>query len=122
MRNREAISNINPPLNVVIELKNHSAIAAADISTSGIPPVLTPQKRHSMPSIEFFLRYLDQEYGEGKYTKYLSAFEKEDIDVRCLARLTEERLLRNYGVAEEGRRMNLIEFAQEVVNKGMPSL
>jgi hypothetical protein len=70
--------------------------------------------------MESFLRYLDQRHGRDKYTKYLPVFDEQDIDVYCLACMNEERLLTNYCVAEEGRRIHLIAFAREVIKNGMP--
>lgn len=63
-------------------------------------------------NIEDFLKNLDQEYGEGKFTCYLSVFREQEILVNQLTRLSETEYI-SMGVTIIGRRQILRDEAKK---------
>ena len=68
--------------------------------------------KKSVPSIEDFLKELDKEFGEGKFTCYLTVFEEQEILVNQLTRLSDSEY-NSMGVTIIGRRQILRDKARE---------
>ncbi|GBB90427.1 hypothetical protein RclHR1_07760013 [Rhizophagus clarus] len=68
--------------------------------------------KKTIPSMEDFLKNLDQEYGDGKFTCYLSVFEEQEILVNQLTRLSESEYI-SMGVTIIGRRQILRDEAKK---------
>jgi len=68
--------------------------------------------KKTIPSIEDFLKYLDQEFGDNKFTCYLSAFEEQEILVSQLTRLSDSEYI-SMGVTIIGRRQILRDEAKK---------
>ncbi|RGB23748.1 hypothetical protein C1646_676877 [Rhizophagus diaphanus] len=62
--------------------------------------------KKTIPSMKDFLKNLDQEYGDRKFTCYLSVFEEQEILVNQLTRLSESEYI-SIGVTIIGRRQIL---------------
>ena len=65
-----------------------------------------------VPNIEDFLKELDKEFGEGKFTCYLSVFIEQEILVSQLTRLSDSEY-NSMGVTIIGRRQILRDKARE---------
>jgi hypothetical protein len=72
----------------------------------------TSDYKKSVPSIEDFLKELDKEFGEGKFTCYLTVFEEQEILVNQLTRLSDSEY-NSMGVTIIGRRQILRDKARE---------
>lgn len=65
-----------------------------------------------IPSMEDFLKHLDQEFGDNKFTCYLSAFEEQEILVSQLTRLSDSEYI-SMDVTIIGRRQILRDEAKK---------
>ena len=72
----------------------------------------TSDYKKSVPSIEDFLKELDKEFGEGKFTCYLTVFEEQEILVNQLTRLSDSEY-NSMGVTIIGRRQILRDKARK---------
>ena len=72
----------------------------------------TSDYKKPVPNIEDFLKELDKEFGEGKFTCYLSVFIEQEILVSQLARLSDSEY-NSMGVTIIGRRQILRDKAKE---------
>ena len=65
-----------------------------------------------VPNMEDFLKNLDQEFGDGKFTCYLSVFKEQEILVSQLSRLSDSEYI-SMGVIIIGRRQILHDEAKK---------
>ena len=68
--------------------------------------------RKIVPNMEDFLKNLDQEFGDGKFTCYLTIFEEQEILVNQLSRLSDSEYI-SMGVTIIGRRQILHDEAKK---------
>jgi hypothetical protein len=68
--------------------------------------------KKTIPSMEDFLKHLDHEFGENKFTCYLSAFEEQEILVSQLTRLSDSEYI-SMGITIIGRRQILRDEAKK---------
>jgi hypothetical protein len=68
--------------------------------------------KKSVPIIDDFLEDLDKEFGEGKFTCFLSAFKEQEILVNQLTRLSDSEYS-SMGVTIIGRRQTLRDEAKK---------
>jgi hypothetical protein len=64
------------------------------------------------PSMKDFLEGLDKEFGEGKFTCYLSVFEEQEIRISHLTKLSDSKYIL-MGIAIIGRRQTLRDEAKK---------
>ena len=68
--------------------------------------------KKTVPNMEDFLKHLDQEYGDNKFTCYLSVFQEQEILVSQLARLSDSEYI-SMGITIIGRRQILRDEAKK---------
>ena len=68
--------------------------------------------KKTVPSMEDFLKQLDQEFGENKFTCYLSVFEEQEILVSQLTRLSDSEYI-SMDITIIGRRQILRDEAKK---------
>ena len=68
--------------------------------------------RKIVPNMEDFLKNLDQEFGDGKFTCYLTIFEEQEILVNQLSRLSDSEYI-SMGVTIIGHRQILRDEAKK---------
>ena len=68
--------------------------------------------KKTVPDMEHFLKCLDQEYGDNKFTGYLSIFQEHEILVSQLARLSDSEYI-SMGITIIGRRQILRDEAKK---------
>ena len=72
----------------------------------------TSDHKKTVPSMEDFLKELDKEFGENKFTCYLTIFEEQEILVNQLTKLSDSEY-NSMGVTIIGRRQILRDKAKE---------
>jgi hypothetical protein len=72
----------------------------------------TSDYKKTVPNIEDFLKELDKEFGEGKFTCYFTSFKEQEILVNQLTRLSDSEY-NSMGVIIIGRRQILCDKARE---------
>jgi len=68
--------------------------------------------KKATPSIKDFLEELDKEFGDGKFTCYLSVFEEQEIRVSHLTKLSDSEYIL-MGITIIGRRQTLRDEAKK---------
>jgi hypothetical protein len=68
--------------------------------------------KKTAPNMEDFLKCLDQEYGDNKFTCYLSVFEEQEILVSQLTRISDSEYI-SMGITIIGRRQILRDEAKK---------
>lgn len=94
-------------------------------STSTYPPPPPPLQSSShlnsdshptvkvIPELKEFLKELDAIYGEGKYTQYLEIFEKHDIRVNLISKISDEWWENKLQITSLGHILTLKEAANK---------
>jgi hypothetical protein len=72
----------------------------------------TSDYKKTAPSMEDFLKELDEKFGENKFTCYLTIFEEQEILVNQLTKLSDSEY-NSMGVTIIGRRQILRDKAKE---------
>jgi hypothetical protein len=88
---------------------DHDSRRSSLISQTSEQSLLT---KKTIPSMEDFLKQLDQEFGENKFTCYLSVFEEQEILVNQLTRLSDSEYI-SMGITIIGRRQILHDEAKK---------
>src|ERR1044071_8798348 len=74
--------------------------------------LLIIQQKKMVTNMKDFLKNLDQEFGDGKFTCYLSIFEEQEILVNQLPKLSDSEYI-SMGVIIIGRRQRLRDEAKK---------
>ena len=88
---------------------DHDSRRSSLISQTSEQSLLT---KKTIPSMEDFLKQLDQEFGKNKFTCYLSVFEEQEILVNQLTRLSDSEYI-SMGITIIGRRQILHDEAKK---------
>lgn len=105
------LSYNNSDYNSDIQSRSRSLSLTSDHSLfSHISDYNLPKK--VAPSMKDFLEGLDKEFGEGKFTCYLSVFEEQEIRVSHLTKLSDSEY-NLMGIAIIGRRQTLRDEAKK---------
>ena len=105
------LSHNNSNYNSDIQSRSRSLSLTSDHSLfSHISDHNLPKK--AAPSIKDFLEGLDKEFGDGKFTCYLSVFEEQEIRVNHLTKLSDSEYIL-MGMTIIGRRQTLRDEAKK---------
>jgi hypothetical protein len=95
------------------DFQRRSSISqTSDHSLSVISQISDNLTKKMVISMEDFLKNLDQEFGDGKFTCYLSVFEEQEILVNQLPKLSDSEYI-SMGVTIIGRRQRLRDEAKK---------
>ncbi len=89
----------------ISQISDHSISVNSQISDHSLTKKI-------VPNIEDFLKNLDQEFGDGKFTCYLTIFEEQEILVNQLSRLSDSEYI-SMSVTIIGRRQILRDEAKK---------
>jgi len=95
------------------DFQRRSSISqTSDHSLSIISQTSDNSTKKMVTNMEDFLKNLDQEFGDGKFTCYLSIFEEQEILVNQLPKLSDSEYI-SMGVVIIGRRQRLRDEAKK---------
>ena len=97
---------------ILIFQRRSSISQTSDHNLSIISQTSDNSTKKMVTNMEDFLKNLDQEFGDGKFTCYLSIFEEQEILVNQLPKLSDSEYI-SMGVVIIGRRQRLRDEAKK---------